>query len=132
MNLFFAVCVASLSLLSVAAGDDDAASLLSTLHLPTGFRIELYASGMNQPRSLDISPTGTVFVGSLNDSVYAVSIGRLGARGRNRPGCAQRRGLSQRHWRSVHRHELGIASRVRNVESNLTALRPEVVSTAFF
>src|SRR5262249_57203781 len=43
------------------------------LKAPKGFKIEAYASGMPNARSLAVSDKGTVFVGSrLQDKVYAI------------------------------------------------------------
>jgi glucose/arabinose dehydrogenase len=47
---------------------------VTQLKAPKGFKIELYASGMANARSLAISDRGTVFVGSrLQDKVYAIT-----------------------------------------------------------
>jgi glucose/arabinose dehydrogenase len=47
---------------------------VAQLKAPEGFKIELYASGMANARSLAISDRGTVFVGSrLQDKVYAIT-----------------------------------------------------------
>jgi glucose/arabinose dehydrogenase len=126
----FCACVASV--LGVVASEDDAASLLSTLHLPTGFRIELFSSGMNQPRSMDLSPSGTIFVGSLNDTVYAVkSDGSVHtvATGLHEPnGVAYHNATGD-----LYIATLTALLRVRNVEANLSGtVVPEVVSTEFF
>ena len=46
---------------------------LAQLKLPPGFKIEVYASGVTNARSLRIGDKGTVFVGSLvRDKVYAI------------------------------------------------------------
>src|SRR4051794_35839591 len=46
---------------------------LAKLKVPTGFNIEVYASGMANARSLALGDKGTVFVGSrLVDKVYAI------------------------------------------------------------
>ena len=37
---------------------------LERVNLPDGFRIEVYASGLEHPRSMVLSPNGTLFVGS--------------------------------------------------------------------
>jgi glucose/arabinose dehydrogenase len=47
---------------------------VALLHAPPGFKIEVYASGMTNARSIRIGDKGTVFVGSrLVDKVYAVT-----------------------------------------------------------
>lgn len=46
---------------------------LAQLKLPPGFKIEVYASGVTNARSLRIGNKGTVFVGNLaRDKVYAI------------------------------------------------------------
>jgi len=46
---------------------------LAKLKVPAGFKIEVYASGMANARSLALGDKGTVFVGSrLLDKVYAI------------------------------------------------------------
>ena len=46
---------------------------LAQLKLPKGFKIEVYASGIPNARSLRIGDKGTVFVGNLlRDKVYAI------------------------------------------------------------
>ena len=46
---------------------------LDKINLPDGFKIELYASGVENARSLCLSPSGTLFVGSRNaGNVYAL------------------------------------------------------------
>ena len=43
------------------------------LHVPDGFKVEVYASGVANARSMRLGDQGTVFVGSrLLDKVYAV------------------------------------------------------------
>jgi glucose/arabinose dehydrogenase len=47
---------------------------VNDLKAPNGFKIEVYASGMPNARSLALSDKGTVFVGSrLQDKVYAIT-----------------------------------------------------------
>src|SRR5580658_63808 len=47
---------------------------LAQLHAPKDFKIEVYASGLTNARSLRIGDKGTVFVGSrLTDKVYAIT-----------------------------------------------------------
>jgi glucose/arabinose dehydrogenase len=48
--------------------------LVRRIQLPPGFRIELYATGVPNARSLTLSPSGTVFVGSKRAGrVYALT-----------------------------------------------------------
>ncbi|MCC6759559.1 MAG: sorbosone dehydrogenase family protein [Candidatus Omnitrophica bacterium] len=46
------------------------------IKLPPGFKIEVFASGMDNPRSLSVSPKGTVFVGTRTGGgkVYAIPV----------------------------------------------------------
>jgi glucose/arabinose dehydrogenase len=47
---------------------------INDLKAPKGFKLEVYASGMPNARSLALSDKGTVFVGSrLQDKVYAIT-----------------------------------------------------------
>ena len=46
---------------------------LSTIKLPPGFTIDIYADGVNNARQMALSPSGTLFVGSRSaGNVYAV------------------------------------------------------------
>ncbi|MEL6988122.1 MAG: sorbosone dehydrogenase family protein [Bacteroidota bacterium] len=46
---------------------------LSKITLPTGFKIDTYATGVENARSMDLSPSGTLFVGTRKDGrVYAL------------------------------------------------------------
>ena len=46
---------------------------LEKINLPTGFKIELYAEGITNARSMALSPNGTLFVGTRGDGrVYAL------------------------------------------------------------
>jgi glucose/arabinose dehydrogenase len=48
--------------------------LVRRIQLPPGFKIELYATGVPNARSLTLSPSGTVFVGSRRaGNVYALT-----------------------------------------------------------
>jgi glucose/arabinose dehydrogenase len=60
--------------LSCAPGAADPAKLpLNTIHLPPGFKIEVYASDLPNARQMALSPNGVLYVGSLGaGKVYAV------------------------------------------------------------
>ena len=45
---------------------------LGTLKVPPGFHVAIYATGIPAARELAVGSKGTVFVGSMRDSVYAV------------------------------------------------------------
>jgi hypothetical protein len=61
-------------LLSCAPGAADPAKLpLNTIHLPPGFKIDVYASDLPNARQMALSPNGVLYVGSLGaGKVYAV------------------------------------------------------------
>ena len=52
-----------------------AAPRLEDIRLPPGFRISVYASGLEQARSLALGERGTLFVGTSAGTVYAVPPG---------------------------------------------------------
>ena len=65
---------------------------LAMLHVPDGFKVEVYASGMADARSIRMGEKGTLFVGNrLLDKVYAVTyvdgkpVVKVIARGLHRP-----------------------------------------------
>jgi glucose/arabinose dehydrogenase len=93
---------------------------IAKLKVPTGFNIEVYASGIANARSLAVGDKGTVFVGSrLVDKVHAI-VNKDGKRtvkvlasGLYRPnGVAFRNG-------TLYIAELSKVSRIDNVEDNL-------------
>jgi glucose/arabinose dehydrogenase len=59
-------------LLAAAPVSTPARDLLSSIRLPPGFVIEVYASNLDSARGLAFAPDGTLFVGSKSGSVYAV------------------------------------------------------------
>lgn len=92
----------------------------STLKVPKGFKVELWASGMANARSMVQSPSGTLFVGTrFPGNVYAVvDTGgsrdvKLIAKGLHRPnGVAFKNG-------SLYVAELSRIIRYDNIEANL-------------
>jgi glucose/arabinose dehydrogenase len=89
----------------------------SRLHLPPGFQIELYASGMANARSLALGDKGTLFIGSrLVDKVYAVSPDRkvrVIASGLHRPnGVAFKDG-------TLYIAEVSQVSKIEGIEDQL-------------
>ena len=108
---------------------------LEKVKLPAGFHISTFAEGIRGPRSLTISPSGTIFVGSMGGSVYAM-------RDENKDGKADRvitvaTGLNTPNGVAFKDGTLYVAeiSRVLkfdNVESKLeSAGAPTVVSDKF-
>ena len=92
------------------------------MRVPDGFKVEVFASGMPNARSMALGTNGTVFVGSrLVDKVYAVSqvngasVVRVIASGLHRPnGVAFKDG-------SLYVAELSKIWRYDNIEANLEA-----------
>src|SRR5919198_774435 len=90
------------------------------LKLPKGFKIELFASGMADARSLRIGDKGTVFVGNrLQDKVWAVvekdgkRVTKVIAKGLDRPnGLAFKDG-------TLYVAEGTRISKLENIEDNL-------------
>ena len=98
-----------------------AASLpTAKLHVPDGFKVEVFASGVASARSMALGDQGTVFVGSrLLDKVYAitpvngVNVVKVIASGLHRPnGVAFHNG-------SLYVAELSKIWRYDNIEANL-------------
>ena len=53
--------------------NQDVSKLLENIVLPDGFKIEIYASDVENARSMSISPSGTIFVGNRRgDNVFAL------------------------------------------------------------
>jgi glucose/arabinose dehydrogenase len=107
--------------------------LVRRIQLPPGFRIELYATGVPNARSLTLSPSGTVFVGSKRAGrVYALT-----ASGRHDKAdevITIARGLQEPNGVALHDGSLYVAevSRVLRYDAIETRLKnplaPVVVS----
>lgn len=75
---FLIIVIVSHSFSCVSASDGDgngkkAAVNINKIKLPEGFKISIYASDVNDARSICLSPNGTLFVGNRNkDKVYAL------------------------------------------------------------
>ena len=90
------------------------------LHVPEGFKVEVYAAGVGNARSMRLGDKGTLFVGSrLLDKVYAVTqvngapVVKVIASGLHRPnGLAFANG-------NLYVAELSRVSRYDNIEANL-------------
>ena len=90
------------------------------LHVPEGFKVEVFASGLPDARSMRLGDKGTLFVGSrVRDKVYAVVPGPNGnvvkviASGLHRPN-----GLAF-HDGALYVAELSKIWRYDNIEANL-------------
>ncbi len=58
---------------SEESAEEDSEIHLDRINLPEGFTIELYAENVMNARSMDLSPSGTLFVGTRGDGrVYAL------------------------------------------------------------
>lgn len=95
---------------------------LDKFHVPDGFKVEVFASGVGNARSMRIGDKGTVFVGSRTlDKVYAIVPGENGgpnvvkviASGLHRPN-----GVAF-HDGSLYVAELSKIWRFDNIEDNL-------------
>jgi glucose/arabinose dehydrogenase len=99
------------------------------LKLPEGFKIEVYASGIANARSLQLGDKGTVFVGNRQlDKVYAI-VDRNG----QREAKVIASGLDRPNGLAFHNGTLYITegtkvSKLDNIEDNLDNLPPLVVA----
>jgi glucose/arabinose dehydrogenase len=59
----------------VASSTCMAAPRLDEIKLPPGFRISIYAEGMERSRSIALGERGTLFVGTTSSNVYAIPAG---------------------------------------------------------
>ncbi len=101
---------------------------VAKLHAPKDFKIEVFASGMANARSLRIGDKGTVFVGSrLVDKVYAIT-DKNGKR-EAKPlvtGLYRPNGLAY-HKGTLYIAELSKISRIDDVENHLDDAKPQVI-----
>jgi glucose/arabinose dehydrogenase len=102
---------------------------LAQLHAPKDFKIEVYASGVTNARSLRIGDKGTVFVGSrLTDKVYAIT-SKDGKREVKTllTGLYRPNGIAL-HDGTLYIAELSQISKVDDVENHLDdAPKPQVI-----
>ena len=57
----------------IAANPDVLQAHLKDIKLPDGFKIDIYAANVPNARAMSLSPSGTLFVGSMGEGkVYAV------------------------------------------------------------
>ncbi len=108
---------------------------LEDINLPAGFRISVFANGVENARSLCLSPNGVLFVGTRTDKVYAILDTNKDykadkiltiASGLNSPnGVAFRNG-------SLYVAEINRVLRFDNIENNLNNLpKPVIVNDQF-
>ena len=124
--------LAALAVLAAAIGCDGraaAAGGLDKIRLPPGFAIEVWAEGLSAVRSLEVSPSGTVFAGSDSGKVWAIVPGKGGRAGKTVTVAG---GLDSPHGVAFHEGALYVAEMTRvlrfpDVESRLGGeLRAEV------
>jgi glucose/arabinose dehydrogenase len=73
MRALTATVLATCLLLSCSPSGATPAATLGNIHLPPGFKIEVYADGLLSARQMALSPKGVLYVGSLGaGKVYAV------------------------------------------------------------
>jgi glucose/arabinose dehydrogenase len=108
---------------------------LDKIKLPAGFRISVFAEGLKGPRSLTITPGGTIFAGTMGGSIYAL-------RDDNKDGKADRvitvatglntpNGVAFRDG-TLYVAEINRVLRFNNIESKLeSAGQPSVVTDKF-
>jgi glucose/arabinose dehydrogenase len=73
MRALTAAVLATCLLLSCSPSGATPAATLGNIHLPPGFKIEVYADGLLSARQMALSPKGVLYVGSLGaGKVYAV------------------------------------------------------------
>jgi len=104
-------------ILAALSGNVAAAPQLDKIKLPPGFRISVYAEGMERSRSLALGERGTLFVGSTGSNVYAIPAGggkpMVIARGLDAPhGVAVRDG-------ALYVAEVGRIQRYDKIEDQL-------------
>ena len=57
----------------ISSKNSDMDTFLEKIVLPDGFKIEIYASDVENARSMTVSPSGTIFVGNRkSDNVFAL------------------------------------------------------------
>ena len=78
-TLLFLLLILSCNSKSKKSNSDDKSTdksvqnLLSTIQLPEGFEISIYAEGITNARSMAMSPSGTIFIGNRGeDNVFAI------------------------------------------------------------
>ena len=93
---------------------------LAKLRVPDGFKVEVYASGMADARSMTVGENGTVFVGSrLRDKVYAIAPGADGKKVKIIASGLHRPNGVVFHKGALFVAELNRIWRFDNVEANL-------------
>ncbi|MDT7950528.1 MAG: hypothetical protein RQ966_03390, partial [Acetobacteraceae bacterium] len=92
------------------------------LKVPAGFKVEPYATGIADARSLAVTPSGIVFVGNrLLDKVYAVTPGANGGKPTVKviaSGLYRPNGVAF-HDGALYVAELNRITRYDNIEANL-------------
>lgn len=102
---------------------------VAKLHAPKDFKIEVFASGMTNARSLRISDKGTVFVSSrLTDKIYVITTNN--GKREAKPlvtGLFRPNGIAL-HNGTLYIAELSQISKIDNIEDHLNdSPKPEVI-----
>lgn len=102
---------------------------LDTLKLPPGFKIEVYAAGVQAARELAIGAKGTVFAGSMRSNVYAIVGANDDHRGKRVVTIARRlnqpSGIAFRDG-ALYIAEISRVTRYDDIEAHLDAPPPPV------
>jgi len=128
-NLRQALLLGAALVVSGAASADDAAKILAALKAPAGFKVTVYAAGIQGARSMALGERGTLFVGARpQGKVYAV---RELADGR-RDVVTIAQGLNNPNGVAVHGGSLYVAEihrilRYDGIEGRLDSPPPPVV-----
>ena len=112
---------------------------IEKIKLPPGFRIEVFATGLENPRSLAITPNGTLFVGTRTGGghLYAIPIIKEGQSRKAGKVTTLARGLRAPNGVAFKDGALYVAEinrilRFDNIEDNLAnPLKPVIVSQSF-
>lgn len=112
---------------------------IEKIKLPPGFKIEVFASGLDNPRSLNVSPSGTIFIGTRTGGgkVYAIPV--IKENGKTKAGKIYTiaSGLTAPNGVAFKNGHLYVAEinrilRFDNIEQNLDKIvKPTIVSQSF-
>ncbi len=107
-----------LGVVSFGFAQSGAGLSLDKIKLPPGFRMSVFATGVDNAREMALSPNGTLFVGSMDaGNVYAVSGGKTT---RIASGLRMPTGVAFRD-RALYIAEVNRVSKLENIESRLAS-----------
>jgi glucose/arabinose dehydrogenase len=117
---------AFVSLFFLVAVSAQAARQLEKIKLPPGFKIELYVDHVDGARSLAMSPSGTLFISTMREKVYAYKDGKLYTVA---DGLKMPNGIDF-HNGALYIAEISRISRLEGIENKLSnPPQPVVVTT---